>query len=742
MNAWQQSLFLIVTLTLTPAIAVGADVPISEMAQREANAIQSRPSIATNGIDAIAVWNDGRATDPPTFPGPVTEVYASRVTRDAGVDPSGGTMIGPRRSGGVVWNGDAYVVVSVASRSPWEIAPPGSSAETEFRFTSITDAGPSAQTIVRFPIALMEESIDTAWNGTHYLVVAKPRDGTGILGFLLTRKFELVRPPFFIASEVVVPPSVVTNGDGFLVLAQNRTSQSMMFVTLSSGGELRRREELRTEAPFGRDERADAVWNGSDYLVVWPDLRAIRGAKVGGDGSINGGAFVIAETPGIEVRAPVAGWNGSVHFVAFSYVNDVVPDQVPRSNLYGARVSKEGVVLDSPFPVELSLAPGEQLAGDLIAIGETFLVVYESDSDIRLVSIRPGRTLELRDALVSRSLVAQENVRAVMVANQYGFLWNESDLVLFNRMDAGKTLLDGAGTPLGRGSVHSLTASDDHYLAAWRPRSFGFAEKARTASLDGRLSDEISLPLPASHFASDGNSFLAIGIERQPSTTHLRERIAAYLVSEDGRTTTPSVVVPAEFTQIPIGLAWTGQRYFLTYVQLYGEYCVNPRCAPPSEKFGIFLDRSGRPIGSPMRIADSGELAASAGRVFTVAAKSDGQGFFDIEGRFFDENGQLGAPIEIARRLRSAELNVAAISNGFLIRYGTLIFVLDREANVIARSTLDFDDPRGNPLVAGAQGPAFLVRYVEKLAPQSHQKGVFRYLLRVPGGGRSRGIRR
>lgn len=143
-----------------------------------------------------------------------------------------------------------------------------------------------------------------------------------------------------------------------------------------------------------------------------------------------------------------------------------------------------------------------------------------------------------------------------------------------------------------------------------------------------------------------------------------------------------------------------------------------------------------------MRIADSGELAASAGRVFTVAAKSDGQGFFDIEGRFFDENGQLGAPIEIARRLRSAELNVAAISNGFLIRYGTLIFVLDREANVIARSTLDFDDPRGNPLVAGAQGPAFLVRYVEKLAPQSHQKGVFRYLLRVPGGGRSRGIRR
>lgn len=73
----------------------------------------------------------------------------------------------------------------------------------------------------------------------------------------------------------------MTNGDGFLVLAQNRTSQSMMFVTLSSGGELRRREELRTEAPFGRDERADAVWNGSDYLVVWPDLRAIRGRKWG-----------------------------------------------------------------------------------------------------------------------------------------------------------------------------------------------------------------------------------------------------------------------------------------------------------------------------------------------------------------------------------------------------------------------------------------------------------------------------
>ena len=119
------------------------------------------------------------------------------------------------------------------------------------------------------------------------------------------------------------------------------------------------------------------AWGDTAYLVVWREAQgeAIAGARV-----TDGG--VVLDPPGIEIatgpnlrQAPVVAWSGTSHLVAWSDFRD----GVPNSNVYGARVTDDGVVAD-PDGLLISARRGHQVPA-IAWDGANFLLAWRDARD-------------------------------------------------------------------------------------------------------------------------------------------------------------------------------------------------------------------------------------------------------------------------------------------------------------------------------------------------------------------------
>jgi hypothetical protein len=118
----------------------------------------------------------------------------------------------------------------------------------------------------------------------------------------------------------------------------------------------------------------DVAWSGAHLLFVWRANSLanannyIRGLRMNPDGSTAGGMFTIAEAPGRQLR-PVAGWDGSTFVVAWDDQRDQTSFFDERTDIYGARVSESGTVLD-PIGFPIVAGPhGEAVAAILSTPG-------------------------------------------------------------------------------------------------------------------------------------------------------------------------------------------------------------------------------------------------------------------------------------------------------------------------------------------------------------------------------------
>lgn len=104
--------------------------------------------------------------------------------------------------------------------------------------------------------------------------------------------------------------------------------------------------------PFsGGSGDLDIAWSGSKYLLVWRmnslsnANNYIAGRIMNADGTFPSGYFTIAEAAGRQLR-PTVTWDGSSFLVAWDDQRNQQSFFDARTHVYGARVSKDGVVLD------------------------------------------------------------------------------------------------------------------------------------------------------------------------------------------------------------------------------------------------------------------------------------------------------------------------------------------------------------------------------------------------------------
>jgi len=104
----------------------------------------------------------------------------------------------------------------------------------------------------------------------------------------------------------------------------------------------------------------DIAFSGKKYLLVWRmnslsnANNYIAGRIMNADGTFPPGYFTIAEAPGRQLR-PTVSWDGATFIVAWDDQRNQAAFFDARTDVYGARVSENGVVLDETgFPIHAS----------------------------------------------------------------------------------------------------------------------------------------------------------------------------------------------------------------------------------------------------------------------------------------------------------------------------------------------------------------------------------------------------
>ena len=157
------------------------------------------------------------------------------------------------------------------------------------------------------------------------------------------------------------------------------------------------------------DQAAPAVaFDGTNYLVVWSDWRNFSTSDVYGARVSKAG--LVLDSTGVQLAAgSEAQTDAAVAFDGTNYLVVWSDYQVfPSANLLARRVRTAGTALDAT-PIAVSAAPGHQQQGSVVFDGTDFLVAWQD--------ARSGTGLDLYAGRVSKSGVALDGDGFVVSAN-------------------------------------------------------------------------------------------------------------------------------------------------------------------------------------------------------------------------------------------------------------------------------------------------------------------------------------
>ncbi len=371
---------------------------------------QDYPSVASNGLDYLVAWQDGR--------GSTRDIYASRVSAAGVVQDNAGfavsTAAGNQERPSVASNGSDYLVGWLDHRRGgdlWDVY--------VGRVTVEGEVGPVDGLLV----STMAEELDTSndpWggptiasDGANYLV--------GWMG-LRAGNWDIYVSPvdaddFVVQSTGVVASlsvneqagAVASNGSGFLVVwSENRSGRGAdIFASRVSGsGVVEDPVGLLVSAAAGSQAGASVASNGTDYLVTWSDGRAggtdIYAARVTGGGVVLDPMGLPVTTGKVQLSPSSVASDGANYLVVWSQ------GAWGASDIYASRVSASGVIEDVDG-IAVSTASDDQYSPSVASNGSGYLVAWQ-DSRGGLSGIYAARvSLQGVVADASGVLVAQDN---------------------------------------------------------------------------------------------------------------------------------------------------------------------------------------------------------------------------------------------------------------------------------------------------------------------------------------------
>lgn len=196
-------------------------------------------------------------------------------------------------------------------------------------------------------------------------------------------------------------PAVAYNGTNYLVVFQDRRSSvetDIYGARVTPSGNVLDPDGIPISTAQGYQWHPCVASNGSDFLVVWQDLRTgtsdIYGARVDHNG-------IVLEPDGIAVSSaprsqefPSVASDGTDYFAVWHDARDSTNTQY---DIYGARITADGILLDTNS-VAIFVDTAQQTDPSIVSDGTDYFIVWE-DWRAQVLAIMGARVDSLANVL-------------------------------------------------------------------------------------------------------------------------------------------------------------------------------------------------------------------------------------------------------------------------------------------------------------------------------------------------------
>ncbi|MEO0306203.1 MAG: T9SS type A sorting domain-containing protein [candidate division WOR-3 bacterium] len=438
---------------------------------------QTYPSVAFDGTNYLVVWTDSHS-------GSYCDIYGARVSPDGTVlDPNGiaiSTATNSQYSPSVAFDGTNYFVVWTDSRS-------GSSYDIYGARVSTDGTVLDPNGIAISTATSDQSSPSVAFDGTNYLVVWHDyRNGTysDIYGARVSTGGTVLDPngiAISTAADDQYYPSVAFDGTNYFVVWQDYRSGNwdIYGARVSRIGTVLDQNGIAISTATSNQRYPSVAFDGTNYFVVWQDYRSgnwdIYGARVNRIGTVLDPNGIAISTATNSREYPSVAFDGTNYFVVW---HDSRSD--PFYDIYGARVSPDGTVLDQNG-IAISTATGGQGLPSVAFDGTNYLVVwtdYRSGtySDIYGARVNQnGTVLDPNGIAISITTHSQYYPSVAFDGTNYFVVWedtrNNSYDIYGARVSPDGTVLDPTGIAISTATNHQIYPSvafdGTNYLVVW-----------------------------------------------------------------------------------------------------------------------------------------------------------------------------------------------------------------------------------------------------------------------------------
>jgi hypothetical protein len=440
---------------------------------------QGSPAAALGDTDVLVVWHDARTSS-------FTDVYGARVTRAGEVlDPAGigiSTVEAYQWFPRVAFDGTNYLVVWQDEHGHGLIY--GARVGSDGRVLD-----PQG-----FIVGAAEDmaSPAVAFDGTHSVVVwndarTGPAD-PNVYGARVNGDGIVLDSQSITVSAAATPqerPVAACDGSELLVVwdETGESGRHIRGVRLTTGGTILDTTSIRISPPDGYRACASIAYGTSEFLVAWEDgfasNRDVRGARVSPSGEVlDSAGILISEQTGTQC-APATASDGTDFLVAWQDWRNGSYD------IYGARVSRTGTLLDTAG-IAVCTNAGDQVTPELAYSGTDYLVLWQAPGtavrDIYGARVsRQGVVLDPNGFVVSAAPNVQDQPAAA--ADGDGFLvvwsdWRNADRDIYGaRVTGTGTVLDTAGIEIcsapGAQDCPTVEYDGTNFLVVWQDERNG-----------------------------------------------------------------------------------------------------------------------------------------------------------------------------------------------------------------------------------------------------------------------------
>jgi hypothetical protein len=366
--------------------------------------------------------------------------------------------------------------------------------------------------------------------------------------------------------------------------------------------------------------------NGSasgNYLVVWAEEHGrstdIYGARVSAEGSVLDRRGIPISTAKHGQDRPNVAFDGSNYLVVWTDDRSKGRrDAFERPDVYGARVTEAGVVLDRAG-IRISTARGYQGDPSVAFDGSNFLVVWSDDRapglDIYGARVsRTGAVLDRRGFTISKARNEQTSPGVAFDGTNYFVVWedsrSDSEDIVGARITTERKVLDPRGLWISRGGGllgrPRVAFGARNYLVTWS-KWRGSQTDVYGARLrpDGIVLDPGGLPISVARsvqaepkIAFDGTNFLVAWDDGRGKTPD----IYATRVSETGSVwdRTGRAIARGVHNDWSLSVAFNGANYLVAWEKEREEGISESRMGIFGARVGVTGSRVDR---TPILIA-------------------------------------------------------------------------------------------------------------------------------------------